>query len=155
AEQDDLQELLRRRLEIGQEADLLERIDREILRLVDDQHDAKPLRIRIEQVRVERVRQRLQAAALADEVELELLADRLDELDRAQLRIEDQRGARVLGQLLEQQAAQRRLAGADFAGQLHEAAAAALADAVQEVRERVAMPLGQEHVARVGRDRER
>ena len=155
AEQDDLQELLRRRFEIGQQAHLLERIDREVLRLVDDEHDAKALRVRIEQIRVQRVGQRLEAAAAAGDVELELLAHRLDELDRRELRIQHQRNPRVLRQLLEQQPTQRRLAGADLARQLHEAAAAALADAIEQVRQRIAVAFGQEHVARVRRDRER
>src|SRR4029077_16930890 len=45
------------------------------------------------------------------------------------------------------------LAGADFAGELHEAAG--LVDAVQQVRERLRVPLTQVEVARIGRDRER
>src|SRR6185312_1520022 len=49
---------------------------------------------------------------------------------------------------------QRGLAGADLAGQLHETAAATLADAVQQVRERVPVALAQENVARIGGDRE-
>src|SRR5690606_26943637 len=60
-----------------------------------------------------------------------------------------------LRQLFEQQPAQRGLAGADLAGQLDETAAAALADAVQQVRERVPVAFAQKHEARVGRDRER
>jgi hypothetical protein len=56
--------------------------------------------------------------------------------------------------LLEREPAQGGLAGADFAGQLHEAAAAALADAVHQVRERVPVALAQVDEARVRGDRE-
>ena len=89
------------------------------------------------------------------DVEVQFLAQRFEQFDRRQPRIEHQRDARVLGQLLHQQAAQRGLAGAHFARELHESAAAALADAEQQVRERVPVALAEEHEARVGRDRER
>ena len=85
--------------------------------------------------------------------DVEFLADGLQQFDGRQSRIQHQRDARVLGQLLEQQPAQRGLAGAHFAGQLHEAAAATLTDAIQQVRERIAMALAEEHEARIGRDR--
>ena len=55
-------------------------------------------------------------------------------------------------ELLEEAAAQRRLAGADLAGQQHDAATA---EAVAQVRQRLAMALAQVQIARIGRDRER
>src|SRR5690606_17914449 len=55
----------------------------------------------------------------------------------------------------EQQPAQRGLAGADLAGELDEAAAAALVDPEQQVRQGVAVPFAQVHEARVRGDRER
>ena len=57
------------------------------------------------------------------------------------------------GSLLEEAAAHRGLAGADLAGEQHEAAAAA--HAVQQVRQRLAVALAHEEVARIRRDRER
>jgi hypothetical protein len=85
----------------------------------------------------------------------QFLADRLQQLHRIQPRIQHQRGVGVLGQPVQQQPAERGLAGADFAGELHEAAAAALLDAVEQMRQRVPMVFAEEHVMRVGRDRER
>src|SRR5207342_3978336 len=79
----------------------------------------------------------------------------LEQFDRGQARVEHQRDAGVLGKLFQQQAAQRGLAGAYLAGELHEAAPAALAHAEQQVRERVAVALAEEHEARIRRDRER
>ena len=55
--------------------------------------------------------------------------------------------------LLEEAAADGGLAGADLAGQQHEAAAAL--QPVQQVRQRLAVPRAQVQEARVGRDRER
>jgi hypothetical protein len=89
------------------------------------------------------------------DLEVQLLADRRQQLERRQPRIEHQRHVRAFRQLLEQQPRERGLARADLAGELHEPAAAALADAEQQVRERVAVALRQEHEARIGRDRER
>ena len=154
-QQDDLQQLLRGGLEVGEQAHLLQRIERQVLRLVDDQHHAQPLRVGLEQVGVEYVDQRLDAAPAAFDGQPQFLADRFKQLDRRYARVQHQRHARVLRQLLQQQAAQRGLAGADLAGQLHEAAAAALADAETQVRERIAVTLAEEHEARIRGDRER
>ena len=59
ADQDDLQKLLSRRFQIREEPDLLEHLGREILRLVDDDDRASAARVRIEQVAIERVDERL------------------------------------------------------------------------------------------------
>ena len=67
--------------------------------------------------------------------------------------IEDHRDVGMTRHALEQRAHDRGLAGADFAGELNEAAG--LVDAVQQVRERLRMPLAHEEVARIGSDRER
>ncbi len=100
AEQDDLQQLLRRRFEVGQQAHLFERLDRQVLRLVDDQHHAQALRVGVEQERVQRVGQRLEAAALALDRQLQLLADGLHQFHRRELGVEHQGDARVLRQLV-------------------------------------------------------
>src|SRR5690606_19159832 len=152
ADQDDLQQLLRRRLEVRQQAHLLEQLRPERLRLVDDQHDAPPLRVSLEQLLVQRRDQRAQRAAGRDR-HSQLVEDVLDELARRQLRIQDQRDLGLLGELLEDAADQRRLAGADLAGQLDEAAA--LGDTVDQMRERIRMAAAQEEIPRIRRDRER
>jgi len=130
SEQDDLQQLLRRCFEVGQQTHLFERCGRQVLCLVDDQHHAQSGRVGFEQVSVECVHQRLDVAAAAVQIQPQFLADRLQQLGGRQQRIEDQCNSCVGRQLFEQQPADGRLAGADFAGQLDETAASALADAI-------------------------
>ena len=103
--------------------------------------------------RVEVVLDGRRARARRLDGDAELVADRLQQLDHRQLRIEDVGDVAALGDLLEEAAADGRLAGADLAAQQDEAAAAA--EAVEQVRERLAMALAHEQVARIGRDRER
>ena len=50
ADQDDLQQLLGLGLEIGEQPHLLEHLGREVLRLVDHQHDALAVGVGLEQV---------------------------------------------------------------------------------------------------------
>src|SRR5690606_3445292 len=111
--------------------------------------------IGVQQVAVERVHQRLEAAAGGGDVDVQFLADGLQQLDRVLPRVQHQGDVGVLRQLLQQQAAEGGLAGADLAGQLHETAATALADAEQQVRERIPVALAEEDEARVRGDRER
>src|SRR5690606_4860652 len=152
ADQDDLQQLLRRRLEVRQEAYLLEQLGTERLRLVDDQHDAAALGVRLQEVAVQRGDQ-LSRRGFLRIWDAQLLADVLEKIPRRELRIEDQRDLGLLGKLLEEAADQRRLARADLAGELDEAAA--FGDAVDQMSERVGMPAAQVEVPRIRRDRER
>ena len=154
ADQDDLQQLGGGGLEVGEQPDLLERVRAQVLRFVHDQHDASAARVRVEQVATEQVHQRLGAAAPGlRHVDVQLFADREQELGRRDPWIEDQGDVRVDRQLLEQAADHRGLAGAHLARELDEAAR--LVDAVQQVRERLRVPLAEVQVAGVGRDRER
>ena len=126
----------------------------EVLRLVDDQHHAAAAGVRVEQLPPDQVHQRLGAVAPGlRHVDVQLLADGEQELGGRDARVEDQRDVGVARQLLEQAADDRGLAGAHLAGQLDEAAR--LVDAVQQVRERLRMPLAEVQVAGVGGDRER
>ena len=157
ADQHDLQQLALVGLEIGQQAQLLEHAGRKVLRLVDDQHVVLPARVRIEQELVQRIEVVLgrgAAAAARGVGHMELVADRLQQLDRGELGVEDVGDVAMLGNLLEQAATDGGLAGADFAGQHHEAAATAL-HAVEQVRQRLAMALAHEQETGVRRDRER
>ncbi len=154
ADQDDLQELLRRGLEVREQAHLLQHVGVEVLRLVHHQHDAPAAAVGVEQEVREDVDQRLDAASGALRyLHVQLVADREQELGGRDARIQDQRDVAMRRQLLQQAAQHRRLAGADLAGELDEAAG--LADAVGEMRERLRVPLAQVEVARVRRDRER
>ena len=154
ADEDDLQQLGRRGLEVREQAHLLERLETQVLRLVHDQHDALAARMRLEQVMAEQVHQRLGAGAtFCRHLQVQFFADREQELGRRDPRVEDQRDLGVTRQLLEQAADHRRLARADLASQLDEAAG--LVDAVQQVRQRFGVPLAEVQVAGVRRDRER
>ncbi len=154
ADQDDLQQLLRRGLEVGEQAHLLEHVGREVLRFVHHQHDAPAAAVRVEQEMREQVHQRLDAAGgLRRHVHLQLVADALQEFGGRHPRVQDQRDIAVGRELLQQAAQHRGLAGADLAGELDEAAG--LADAVGQVRQRLRVALAEVEVARVRRDRER
>src|SRR6185295_5122045 len=131
-----------------------QRLRTEILRLVDDQHDPPALGMRRQQVMTEQIHQRLDAAATRlRHRHAQLFADRQQELGRRNPRVQDQRNVGVLGQLLEQAADDRRLAGADLTRELDETTG--LVDAVEQVRERLRVPLAQIQVAWVRGDRER
>ena len=154
ADQDDLQQLLRRGLEVREQAHLLEHVGVEVLRLVHHQHDAPAAAVRVEQEVREEVDERLDAAGGAlRHLHVQLVADGEQELRGRDARVQDQRDVAVRRQLLQEAAQHGRLAGADLAGELDEAAG--LADAVGEVRERLGVPLAEVEVARVRRDRER
>jgi len=55
ADQDDLQQLALVGLQVGQQAQLLQHVDRQVLRLVDDQHVVQPRGVGAQQEFVERV----------------------------------------------------------------------------------------------------
>ena len=82
----------------------------------------------------------------------ELVADGGEQLLGAERRVQDDGGAGARRQLLEKAAADRGLARADLAGELHESPLAA--HAVEQVRERLAVLRAQVQKARVGRERE-
>ncbi len=81
------------------------------------------------------------------------LADGQQELGRRHARVEDERDLGVLRSLREQRPHHRRLAGADFAGELHEAAR--LIDAIQQMSQGFGVALAQIEIARIRSDRER
>ena len=62
ADQDDLEELLARRLEVRQQPNLLEHLRSQALGLVDDQHGSATARVRVEQRVGQRVDEDLEAA---------------------------------------------------------------------------------------------
>ena len=156
ADQDDLQQLALARLEVGEQAQLLQHVGRQVLRLVDDEHVVAPGGVGAQQEVVQRIevvlhRGRLLVAARHGDVEL--VADRLQQLDHRELGIEDVGDVAVGRDLLQEQAAHRGLAGADLARQQHEAAPAA--QPIEQVGQRLPVALAHEQVARVRRDGER
>ncbi len=151
-DQDDLQQLLLRRLEVRQEAHLLEQLGGQRLRFIDDEHHPAAFGMRVHELHVQRVDLRLDRP-LDGRRAAQLLDDRFEELERRELWAEDQRDVGFLGQPLEHAADQRRLARADFARELDEAAA--LRDAVEKMCERVGVPRAHIEIARIRSDRER
>ena len=93
--------------------------------------------------------------------DVELVADRLQQFGDRQLGVEDVGHMAACGDLLQEAAAHRGLAGADVAGEQHKAAAGATRSAartghaVQQVRQRLPVALAHEEVTRVGRDGKR
>src|SRR5687767_12993209 len=95
-DQDDLQQLLRRGLEVGEQAHLLEYVGVEVLRLVHHEHDAPVAAVRIEQEMGEDVDQRLDAAGRAfGHLDVQLVADREQEFGRRDPRVQYQRDVAV------------------------------------------------------------
>ncbi len=80
------------------------------------------------------------------------LAQRLEQFVDRQARIQDESYVEVVGHLVDQTANQRGFAGADFAGDQHEAAVGA--QSVHQMCQRLAMALAQIQKSRIGRDRE-
>ena len=83
----------------------------------------------------------------------ELVADRAQQFGHRELGVEDVGHIAVRRYLLQKAAADGGLAGADLAGEQHEAAARV--QAVEQMRQRLAVPLAHEQVARIGGDGER
>ncbi len=152
ADQHDAQQLVLVRLEVGEQAHLFQHFRRQVLRLVNDQQCAPAAGVGVEQIDVERIHQRLDRILFLVG-DMQLVADRGDELQLALARIDDHRHVHVRQFLREQGADHGRLAGADFAGELHETASRPRA--VQQMAERLLMARRQIQISRVGRDRER
>ena len=140
ADQDDLQQLLRFGLEIGEQAHLLEHLGREVLRLVHHQHDAPAVGVRLQQVVAQQVDQVLEAALRARPRTPMPSSSQMASRNSAGV----MRGFRIsaisacLRRLRQQRADHRGLAGAHLAGELDEAAG--LVDAVDQVRQRLRVP---------------
>jgi len=86
-DEDDAQELLGRGLEVREQAELLEHVDVEGLRLVDDDHGAPALLPQLQEMRVQEIDERLLARARRRQAELGV--DGLEELERRERGIED------------------------------------------------------------------
>ena len=154
-DQHDLEQLLRGGFEVGQQPHLFQGGSREILCLVDQDHDGLAFRVRLQQKLVEPIRKLLRVAPGGARVHPELFADRLQQLGRFQQWIENQCSLDLTRKILQKEATDRCLAGADFPGQLHEPPAAAGADAVAQMGQCVLVAVAQEDEPRIRRNRER
>jgi len=131
--QDDLQQFRVRALQVGEQADLLEQIGRQVLRLVDDQYGVLPEGVLLQKKVVELADQGY--LVLARGLKPEVLVDHGQKLVRGDPGVEDLRERDPLVAFAEQVADQGGLAGADIAGKQDETGP--FADTVVEVGQRL------------------
>ena len=154
SDQNDLQQLLGGSFQVGQEADLLQHLDREILRLIHQHDDAPAFGVRIEQPSIQRVHHLLDAVAIRiGDGQAQLLADREQKFHRGDAWIQDHGDIGVMRDTRQEGAHHGGFAGAHFAGQLDEATR--FIDAIQQMRQGLRMTLAQIEIARVRSDGKR
>ena len=168
ADQHQLDQLVLVGVDVGEHPELLERLGREVLRLVEDQHGAPAGGVFLDQEVLE-LGEELHVAGVGLGRHPERHQHPVQELAAVALGVGDQPDGEVLGQAPEQVAQQRGLAGADLAGDHrdrrmrqhavleHRVGAGVVLRPVEEVgvgqeRER---PLGQPEVLVVDRQRTR
>ena len=154
ADEHDLQQLAFCRFQVGQQAQLFQNRSVQRLRFVDHEERVAAVCVGVEKEGVEHIHIRLHRGAewpVGQAGQAEFAAHRLQQLDHAQAGVEDVGHHTVRGQLFQEAAGDRRLAGADLARQQHEAAATA--HAIQQVRQRFAVAFTQVQKAGVGRKR--
>ena len=86
-DEDDLEELLPARLQVGEEAHLLQHVGGEVLGLVEDHHGPAAPTVGVEEVAVQRIDRRLAAPGSPLVGDAQLLADRGQELEAGQPRV--------------------------------------------------------------------
>ena len=156
ADEDDLQQLALAGFQVGQEAQLLQHIGRQVLRLVNDEHRVAPGAMRREQRGIERVDvilDRFHPGHRGLVRHAKFVANGAQQLAHRELGVEDVGHIAVRRNLLQKAAAHRGLARPHLARQQHKTAARI--QAVQQVRQRLAVPLAHEQVAGVGGNGER
>ncbi len=126
-EQHDLHELALLGLEVGQQAQDLQSLQRYGLRFVHADDDALARGRELQQRHVEPPQQ-LVLRARTGQTDAEFLDHRQQQARRAQVRIRQVGAAEISAQRIDQPAAQQRLAGTDFADHLDESFAAAQGD---------------------------
>ena len=139
--------------QIGQQAQLLQHVRREVLRLVNEQYGGSSGSITSQQLLVDVVHQSLDAAVRIAAIDTQFIGDGFEELHCVQPRIEHECNVDMRWHLLKQTATQRGLARADLAGQHHKAAL--IVQAIDKMRERIAMSFGQIQKSRIWRDGKR
>ncbi len=151
ADQQDLHQLRLLGFEIREHPHFLERAPGEILRLVDDHHDAPAERVLIDQHPRQLAHHR--RLGRRDLVDPEVDQQRLDELGRFEQRVDQARDEGAPVEAGDQRLEQRRLAASDLAGEDDEAGPRLEAEA--QMVQRVAMIRTQVQVVEVRRQRER
>ena len=156
ADQHDLQQLAFVGFQVGEQAQLLQHLGAELLGLVDNEHAVAAGRVGLQQELVEQPRpvaHGFGACRRAGGDHTEVLTHGLHQLGGGEARVDDIGHVAVRRHLLQETAADGGLAGADLAGEHHEAATAV--QPVEKVGQRLAVPPAHEEVVRVGRDGKR
>ena len=147
-DQDDLQQLLRGRFQIREQSHLLQYIDGQVLRLIDQHDDASALRVGVEQPPIERVDHLLDTVVIGFwDLQPQLLTDGLQEFDSRYARIQNHGDVGVMRNPGQERAHHCGLAGTYLAGELNEAAG--FVDAVEQMRECLRVALAQVEIARI------
>ncbi len=152
-DQNDLQQLLRGSLEIGQQPDLFQHLGGQILRLVHDHDDAPAAGVGRQQPPIQRIDHLFDAVAVGvRNAEAQLFANGEEKLDRRHPRIQYDRDVGVMRNPRQQGAHHGGFTRADFPGQLNEAPG--FVDSIQQMRQSFGVTLAQIEIARVRRDGE-
>ena len=150
-DQDDAEQLARRGLEVEQQPDLLQQLDREALRFVQHDDARSPGSTLRNQVGVQRIDEI--GVALARHGDAELPADPAQQVERRERRREGVGSGHVGAELAQEHAEQGRLAGTHVTGDADEPAR--LGEPEPQVRERLGVLAREKQVARIGRQPER
>src|SRR5690606_8396901 len=125
-------------------------IGRKILRFIDDENGVAPTRVGCQQKCIQRIEQLLGAGVFFREGDAKLVGDRLQQLVRIQLRIDDDGDVDMLRNLLEQTTTDGGLARPDLACEHDETAV--IADSINQMPQGLAMLLAEIEIARVRRN---
>ena len=152
ADEDNLQQLFLGRLQIRQESNLFQDVGGQVLRFINDEHRPSALLMRCQQMLIQRIDQHLETGRAGWIGQAQFVTHGGQQLDAGQARIPEQRHIDFRRQLFQQGAAQRGLAGTDFAGQLHKATVSL--DTVEEMGHRLAVAAAHKEVPGIRRDHE-
>ena len=156
ANQDDLQQLALVGFQVGEQAQLLQHVGFQVLRLVNDEHRVAPGRMRRQQRGIQGVDVVLDGfhpRHIGLVGHAKLVADGAQQFPHGELGVEDVGHIAVLRDLLQKAAAHRGLARAHLACQQHEAAACI--QPIEQVGQGLSVPLAHEKIARVRGNRKR
>ena len=151
ADEHKLDDLVLAGVDVGQHPKLFEAFGREVLRLVEDQHDAAARGVFVDQVVLELL-EKLDVADIGVEGDAERVEHPLDQLAPSALRIRDEAHGDLVAELAQKLAQERRLAAADAAGDERDRCTAEDA----ELQHRIGAPVLRrpEQEIRVGHERE-
>src|SRR5215470_12937381 len=145
--EENLQQLLRLRLEVRKQPDLLQGLEAQVLGLVEGEHGVLTGPAQLDQ-EVVQGDQPLDVG-LSGLGDAEVLEYVLENFLEGQCRVEDEGRGAVALEAAQERAQERGLAGADLAGEEDEALV--LLDSIEQLREGFAMPGGGVKEARIGR----